>query len=115
MYSGVPTMRPVSVSRSPARRAGRERDAEVGDHGLALVQQDVLRLDVAVDHALQVRVMERGGDLPDDADRLVDRELPLAGEPLPQRLARDEGHDVVEQVAPAGARPSRGAAGCADG
>ena len=53
MYSGVPSMRPVSVSRSPAAATGRERDAEVGDHRLALVEQDVLRLDVAVDHALR--------------------------------------------------------------
>ena len=99
MYSGVPSMRPDSVSRSSAAALGRERDAEVGDHRLALVQQDVLRLDVAVDHALGVGVMQRGGDLPDEAERLIDRELPLAGEPLAQRVARDEGHDVVEQVA----------------
>ncbi len=81
------------------RRAGRERDAEVGHHGLALVQQDVFRLDVAMDHALEVRVMQCGGDLPDEADGVVDRERPLAGEPPPQRIACDEGHDVVEQVA----------------
>jgi hypothetical protein len=43
-----------------------------------------------MDHALAVRVLEGGGDLARDADRGVDRELSLAGEPLPQRLARDE-------------------------
>ena len=53
----------------------------------------------------RVRVIQRGGDLPHDADRLVDRELLLAGEPLPQRLARDVGHDVVEQVMPRPLRP----------
>ena len=75
MYSGVPIMRPVAVSRSPRRRAGRERDAEVGDHRLALMEQDVLRLDVAVDQAVGMGVVQRGGDLPHERDSLVDREL----------------------------------------
>ena len=44
---------------APAGLAGRERDAEVGDQGLAVVQQDVLGLDVAVDHAVAVGVVER--------------------------------------------------------
>ncbi len=44
---------------APAGLAGRERDAEVGDQRLAVVQQDVLGLDVAVDHAVAVGVVER--------------------------------------------------------
>ena len=47
--------------------------------------------------AVPVRVVERVGDLARDAHRVVDRELLLALEPLAQRLALDEGHDVVEQ------------------
>jgi hypothetical protein len=45
-----------------------------------------------------MRVVQRGRGLPDDAERVVDRERPLARQPLPQRLARDERHDVVEQA-----------------
>ena len=75
-----------------------ERDAEVGDQRLAVVQQDVLGLDVAVDDAVAVRVVERGGDLAGDPDRVVDRELLLPVEPVAQRLALDERHDVEEEA-----------------
>ncbi len=35
------------------------RDTEVGDERVSLAQQDVVGLDVAMDHALVVRVVER--------------------------------------------------------
>ena len=38
-----------------------QRDAEVGDHRLARLEQDVLRLEVAMDHAPGVGVVERAG------------------------------------------------------
>ena len=48
--------------------AGRARHAEIADVGVAgLVDQDVGRLEVAVDHAAQVRCAEPGGDLAGDA------------------------------------------------
>ena len=75
-----------------------EGDAEVGDQGGAVLEQDVLRLDVAMDDALAVGVVERGGDLPREPERLVHRELPLAGQPGAQRFAGDVRHDVVEQA-----------------
>jgi hypothetical protein len=52
-----------------------EGDAEVGDErvrALAGLQQDVLRLDVAVHDAARVGVGERVGDLAREAHRLVD-------------------------------------------
>ena len=58
--------------------AHRERDAEVGHHRAAVVQEDVLRLDVAVDHAVPVRVVQRVSDLAGDAHRFVDAELGFA-------------------------------------
>ena len=82
----------------PARLAGGERDAEVGHQRLAVVDQDVLGLDVAVDHAVPVGVVQRRSDFGGDPDGLRHRELLLAGEPVAERLALDEGHDV-EQVA----------------
>ena len=56
-----------------------EGDAEVGDEGAAVVQEDVLGLDVAVDDALAVGVVEGAGDFRGDADGVVDGELLLAG------------------------------------
>ena len=58
-----------------ARLLHRERDAEVGDERVAALEQDVLGLDVAMDDAVRVRVLERVGDLARDAHRVVDREL----------------------------------------
>src|SRR5437763_1167861 len=46
-------------------------EAEVGDPGPAVaVDQDVRRLEVAVDHAPLVGVLDRLGDLPDEGRRL---------------------------------------------
>ena len=44
-------------------------------------------------------VGQRLGDLTDDPDRIVQRELLLPLEPAPQRLPLDERHDVVQQPA----------------
>ena len=60
------------------RRGDGERDAEVHHHRAAVVQQNVLGLDVAMDHAVAMRVVERVGHFARDAHRLVDAELRLA-------------------------------------
>ena len=69
-------------------------DAEVGDHRLALAQQDVLRLDVPVHHARHVGVRQCGRHVAHDRERVGERELRLAPHPLAQRLAGDQRHDV---------------------
>ena len=51
-----------------------------------------------MDHALAVGVVERGGDLAREPERLVHRELPLADQPGAERFAGDERHHVVEQA-----------------
>ena len=95
------------VGRSPDRQAGLgqaivrprqgPRDAEVGDEGGAVGgEEQVLGLDVAVDHAVPVRVLERPGGLGGDPERPVHRQLPLPPEPIPQRLALDERHGEPE-------------------
>ena len=120
----------ASSSRSPAacsgphvsRRADREAgagqrvgagsalhcagDPEISDERVPiLVEQDVLRLDVAVDHAMSMRVVERIGHLAGDSQRLIYRQLRLVPETRSQRLALDERHAVLEQtVALAGAQ-----------
>ena len=68
----------------PAVAAPGQRDAEVGDQRPAVVEQHVVRLDVAVNHALAVSVVEPGGDFGGDPDRVGDGELGLAGEPAAQ-------------------------------
>ena len=86
---------PVWVMRlSPALLDG-EGDAEVGDEGAAVVQEDVLRLDVAMDDAAAMGVVEGAGHLGGDADGVGDGELLVAREPVAEGLALDEGHDVV--------------------
>jgi hypothetical protein len=42
------------------------------------MQENVLGLDVAVDHAVAMRVVERVRDLARGADRVIDAELRLA-------------------------------------
>ena len=79
------------------RRLERLGDAEVGHHGVPALEQEVLRLDVAVDDALLVRVRQRVGGSADDLHRLTERQPPVARESLPERLALNEGHRVVEE------------------
>ena len=57
MYSGVPTREPVVVIVRPTL-LDRARDAEVGETACPR-EQNVLRLDVAVDDVVRVRVRER--------------------------------------------------------
>ena len=69
------------------------------DLGLAVGrQQDVARLDVAVDDAVLVRVLERADALEDDLDHLADRQQPVARRVLLQRAARHVLHHQVAAV-----------------
>src|SRR5947207_1887475 len=52
----------------------RERDAEVADQRLPILQKNVLGFDVAMNDALPVREVERAGHLSHDSDGLVDRQ-----------------------------------------
>ena len=75
------------------------RDAEIGQHRAAggLVEQHVLGLHVAVDHAGAPRRFERRGQVRHDAMDGPRIEPRLAHEPLAETLALDLVHDVVEQ------------------
>ena len=98
------------VAGRDARDARGPRDAEVRDEGVALREQDVLRLDVAMNQSFAVGIVERFAGLPHQAQRLRHRERALASEPLAQGLAVDVRHDVE--------RPGRhlvGAAGIEEG
>src|SRR6478672_10229676 len=82
--------------------AGGTGDPEVCDQGLAILEENVLRLDVAVDDAVAVRVVERARYFTGDAERVLDRQLPLAIESRTKGFAFDVRHDV-EQLAVSGA------------
>ena len=72
------------------------RDAEVGQLRPPLgVDQDVLRLDVAVDHLARVGDREAAGDLDRVGDRLLRVERAVAADPLLQRFALDVLEDDV--------------------
>ena len=79
------------------RRTERQGNPEIRHHRAAVVEQDVLRLDVAVDHAMPVGVVQGVGHRHRDPHRLLDAELGLPVEFGSQGLAVDERHDVVEE------------------
>ena len=77
--------------------AHRERNAEVGNPGRPIMQEYVLGLDIAVDHAVAVGVVERARHLAGDPDGVRNGELLLAGEPVAEGFAVDERHHVIDE------------------
>ena len=87
--------------RRAARPRGggdRPRDPEVRHHGVSRLKQDVLRLDVAMDHPPLMRVAQRVRHLPRDLQRFLERQPHVAPQPIAQRLPLDVGHHVVENA-----------------
>src|SRR6185295_2042262 len=76
--------------------AGGARNPEIGEESLPVLDKDVLRLDVAVDDSVAMRMIERACDLAGDAQRFVERELSLAIELGPQRFPLDVRHDIEQ-------------------
>ena len=71
-------------------------DAEVRDRGMTTGEEDVLRLDVTVHHAVRVGVCQGIGHVPRDPDGLLDRQLSLPVHAGAQRAALGERHRVPE-------------------
>ena len=79
------------------------RDAEVGDlHAALLVEQQVLRLDVAMHDAVLVGVLQRLADRRHDRQRLLGVNRPACIS-LPQVHAVHKFHEQI--VKPAGSAP----------
>ena len=93
--------------RMASGRAHRARDPEVGHHRVAILEQDVLRLDVAVDHPLAVGVRQRVGHFAGESEGVLKGKLLLAVEPVAEGLPFDVRHHVV-QVGAGLVRPVRG-------
>ena len=74
---------------------------------MAVGEQHVVGLDIAVDHAVAVGVGERVYHFAQDLHRFGYRELALAAQLGAERLAGDERHDVIEQVAGGGGGEQR--------
>ena len=74
-----------------------ERDPEIRDLGVTSVEQDIFGLDVAVDDAVFVGVLQRVRHLRGDSHRVVHRQLMLPRQPIPQALPFHVWHDVVDQ------------------
>src|SRR4029077_1486977 len=77
-------------------RRDRPGDAKISHDRFVALEQDVLGLDVAVNDTVAVGVGEGGEDVPRDLERIVEWELLLAIEPVPQRLALYIGHGIPE-------------------
>jgi hypothetical protein len=80
-----------------ARRVDRPRNPEIDDNGVSRLEQDVLRLDVAMDHAVTVRIAQGACYRARDLHRVLERELLLPCQPLAHRLALHIRHHVVEE------------------
>ena len=74
-------------------------DAEVGDQRDAVGEEDVLRLDVAVDETVLMRVAQCARDLTGEPHRFIQRQLTFAGEAGAQRFPFDVGHHIEEVLA----------------
>ncbi len=88
----------VGESRAAVRRRRahrRARDAEVGEHRVPFLEEDVRGLDVAVDDPHAVREPEGVRHLAQDVQRLTDGEPAVAFQAMLERLALHERHDVV--------------------
>src|SRR5579875_3551573 len=75
-------------------------DPEVDNLDVAgIVDQDVLRFDVAMDESVQMRVVERGGNLSDDERGALDTKRALAIDQLFEVSPRDIFHHDVAGLA----------------
>ena len=79
-------------------RGYRARDPEVRDHGRTPRQHDVLRFDIPVHDGMAVGVGERPRYLVGHPQRVLERQLLLAREPVTQRLTFDVRHHVIEEA-----------------
>src|SRR5215207_4297075 len=70
--------------------------SKIGYSRLPLTEQDVLGLEVAVNDAFPVSVVEGGGNLPGNLECQLERQLTLAAKTIAQGLAAHIGHRVPQ-------------------
>ena len=97
MYCGVPRDIPVSVIRVPPALLAARAMPKSATSALPSCSRMFSGSDIAVDHPAAMRIVERAGDLVGDPDRVGDRQLLLARQPVAERLPVDVRHDVEEK------------------
>ena len=95
---GSPKRKPRLSQPVTPRFLDRQRDPEVREHRLAFVEQNVLRLDISMDHAMSVGVVERARDLPRNRESFFQPKLLFAGELRPKRFPTHERQDVPDEA-----------------
>ena len=75
-----------------------QRYSEISDNWLARLHENVFGLEVAVNDAVRVCVVERVGNSDSDSNCLIDGKLFFTIEPRAKRLAVHERHYIVEQT-----------------
>ena len=78
------------------RRADRARDAEIAHDGMPRLDEDVLRLDVAMHDVLRMRVRQRVGHIARDLYRVGNGQAAFTLQPVAQRFALDIRHRVEQ-------------------
>src|ERR1700682_2224778 len=79
------------------RPADSEGDAEICNHRLPVVQENVLGLEIAMDYAMPVRVVQRRRDRRCNVYGFFDGKLLLSRQLGAQGFAVDIRHDVIQQ------------------
>jgi hypothetical protein len=74
------------------------RHAEVGEQRLSVRDEQVLRLHVAMHHAVLVRIAQCVGHLADDAYRFSETERVVRVEAVAKRSAFDHWHDEIQEA-----------------
>jgi hypothetical protein len=86
--------------RRPLRAGHGLGDPEIREHRGRAGEEDVLGLQVAMHHAVRVRVLERVEDAAEHTDRGADGETPFVLEPAAERLAAHVRHHIEGDLPP---------------
>ena len=75
----------VGAIGAKLKELGSLADTEIGDHRVAIVQHDVVGLDITMDDVVSVRVVERVRHLARDPHRLGHGKLRIGAQMIPHR------------------------------
>ena len=82
---------------APSGGSHGQRDPEICDDRLAVLYQDVRWLDVPMNHAASVRVLQRLGHRGSNPHRFVNRQLLVAVQTVPECVPLHVGHHIEQE------------------